>query len=391
MSSKTALVHPKTGKPLRMLSISDIHLVHNNTPTKHITDNIEKEVMTEENKDLDIIFIAGDLFEKEFSAGTDDINIFLLFMGRLLKYCKDNEIKLRVLEGTPRHDAKQPSMVPNINKLREIEADVEYFQFLDVEYIADLNLHVLYIPDEWCNDHDLLEEQISEKLHEKGITQVDVGVFHGVFNYQVVGTPYSSFKFEESYFSQVVRSYIFIGHWHFFTEFKTPSGLQIISMGSFDRLRHGEEDDKGFVTTIGDEWTFHKNPNAFIYKTIRVTKKDTLLDLDRRLESYPEGSFIRLAMAKDHPLNTDFSGIQLRYPEYVITKKMDGDTEKGLAHLLDDTSFNLTTFDFLNKNLKDLVIDRLKEKNNLDEKQLKKLDVFLDIFQGSENKELALE
>lgn len=376
----------KDGKPLKCISLSDIHLVHRNTPTRHICENIETYAMTEENKDADFFIIAGDLFERSFEAGTEELRIFLIFIDKLLVYCYENGIRLRILEGTPRHDCEQPMMIPKLNNIRENKVDLGYFHQLDIEYVPELDVSILYIPDEWCNDHDVLERQIQEKLLEKGLTHVDLGVFHGVFEFQVLGIPYNGFKFKESYFLSLVTGFIFIGHYHSHMSFD-----HILGMGSFDRLNHGQEEDKGYIVTIGNTWGFKKNENAFTYKTLKLTKRDTVIELDKKIEGLPVGSHVRLAMAKDHPLNIDFSSLIVKYIDYRLTKKMDKDSEKSLSHLLNDTTFNLTTFDFLNKNLKDIVIDRLKESHTLSNNQLSKLDGFLELFQGAENKEVILD
>lgn len=366
---------------MKYIVTSDIHFGHRNTPTKHIATNFIKYVLTEENSNADILFIAGDLFDRLIGVNEEPFLSSLKFLSHLLNYCHANNMMLRILEGTGSHDWRQPRIVDELNNIREEPINLKYIDILDIEYIPEFDKYVLYIPDEWSTDHLEVEQQIEEKLNEHGIRQVDMAMLHGQFQYQVAGVPYKGFYYEEEYFLKLVKGFINIGHYHTHTSFD-----RIIAQGSLDRLAHGQEEDKGYVVIEGDKWIFKKNPDAYIYKTIRLTKKETLNDLDTKILAYPEGSHIRLNMAKDHPFNINFAEMKLRYPKYFLTKKLgDPSDNDGITYILDDTDFSLDSFHVLSGSLKDTVREGITKRLTLTDSELARLDKHLEVFNTSDD------
>lgn len=376
----------KKSKVLKYIQTSDNHFGHRRTPMKHLAANFIKSILTKENSDAHILFIAGDLFDRPVEPGSEDMLVFLTFANDLLNYCYKNDILLRVMEGTPSHDWLQPKMLVYLNNFRENKVDLRYFDVLDIEYIERYNINVLYIPDEWCDDHVELERQIDDKLRERSISQVDIAILHGFFEYQLAGIPYNGFRFDSNYFHRIVKGYIHIGHVHTHSNFD-----RIIASGSLDRLVHGEEEEKGYIVVTGDEWEFVPNKDAFIYKTLVLTKRDTYSTLDKKISAYPVGSHIRLRMAKDHPFNIGFSEVRLRYPDYHITKKINSELENDRVTDIINEEFNMHEFDFVSVNLKELVIERIKARETLTSTEEEKLDEYLEVFRGSENKEQDLD
>ena len=82
---------------LKIASLSDIHLGHSNTSTSSIIRNLDNNFIAHpEFKDLDIIFIAGDLFDRLLAH--DDPNrpeIYLWFV-RLCEACAKHDIMVRI-------------------------------------------------------------------------------------------------------------------------------------------------------------------------------------------------------------------------------------------------------------------------------------------------------
>lgn len=300
---------------MKYIVVSDIHLGHIRTPTSHIVTSFNKTVFTEKNKDLDVFFIAGDLFDRLLDFNSLDVREILKFLDTLLSYCTDNNIKLRVLEGTPSHDWQQPEVILKLNEMRKDKCDLKYHKVLDIEYIAEFNKHILYIPDEWSNCHTDIETQIKEKLQEHSISKVDIAILHGAFTYQAPIAKYAGFLYQEDYFLNLVRGYIHIGHYHTHTFFD-----RIIAQGSLDRLAHGEEESKGYVKVEGPNWTFIENPYAHVYRTINVVATTTINTLDKHINQLPKGSHVRLVLSKDHPINIAFQDVKLRYLDYHVRK-----------------------------------------------------------------------
>ena len=301
---------------MKYICTSDIHLGHLNTPTEHIIDSFVKTILTPTNKDIDILYIAGDLFDHLLYLNTKEAQRIVQFFHRLLNYCYQNDIQLRVLEGTPSHDWYQSAMLTKINDVRQNKVDLLYFKTLEIEYNKRHNLHVLYIPDEWCNSDQELHSQIQAKLSERSITQVDTCILHGAFKYQAQAHPSSAYLYDEDYFLSLTRGFIHIGHYHTYNPLD-----RILPNGSLERLAHGEEGDKGYILVNDTNYTFIPNPHATIYKTIELKDSDTdPLKLDKKINKLPPESHVRLIMPDHHPFSQAFKDVKLRYPNHHLKK-----------------------------------------------------------------------
>lgn len=303
---------------MRYAVTSDIHVGHNKTPSAHIAKSFCDTILTDHNKNLDILFIAGDLSDKRIQLDSPQAHAYMQVVIRTLKYCQDNNIILRVLEGTRSHDWLQSAMVPKVNEYLGHPVNVKHINTLDIEYIPQLDKYILYIPDEWCHTQEELDKQITSKLNEHHIEQVDLAILHGQFIYQSKGLNTSAFSYDESYFLKLVKGYIHIGHYHTHTHFD-----RIIAQGSLERLSHGEEEDKGYIRVDNDTWSFIPNTQSYVYKTIKVTPKLTLQKLDKLIFATPPNSHIRLIIPKEHEFNQAFEDIRLRYKSYNLKKQSD--------------------------------------------------------------------
>jgi len=357
--------------------VSDIHLGHQKTPTKHIVINLLSNLLTEENKVLDIIFIAGDIFHRLLDLNSNDSHEIIYFFRSLLHYCSINNIKLRVLEGTPSHDWQQSKILLRLNDT----CDLKYINILDIEYMPDLNINILYIPDEWNNDHSSIEKEINAKLIEYNISKVDIAIMHGQFKYQTLGKMHVGFYYNEEYFNNIVKYYIHIGHYHTYSY-----NGKIIAEGSFDRLSHGEEEDKGYVKAYIDNnicnYEFIINKNAFIYKTINVRKGMTLKKLDDIIFNLPIGSHVRLLMSRDNEFNVNYSEISLRYIGYNIKRLIKEDTENKISvnYILENDEIDFNTDSYSNGDIINSIYDILITKYNFNELDIEKAKEYLDIF-----------
>ena len=359
---------------VKYIHTSDIHLGHRKTPTEHIIHAFVDTILTERNRDVDVIFIGGDLMDRALEFFSKDILLIIPFFGRLLDYCYRNNIKLRLLEGTPGHDWNQIRPLLKLNDIRgEQRADVKHFPVLDVEYMHEFEKYILYIPDEWANTNDEIYQQIDAKLQALGISQVDIAVLHGQFAYQTGGMGHA-LNYDESYFLNLVKGFIHIGHYHTHTTFD-----RIIANGSLDRLAHGEEEDKGYVRSGG----YSSEQHAWICKTIRVTAKATLEKLDATIFSYPKGSYIRLIVPASHPFNITFTELKTRYLDYVLKKNLDDECETETvktAYILPETTLHGQQYFVLDNDIPGLVTASIQSKKTLPDSELGKLIRYLDVF-----------
>lgn len=369
---------------------SDIHLGHSKTPTEHIIRSFKDCILTESNKDCEILFISGDLFDRLLDLNTREVHRIVEFFHSLLNYCFQHHIRLRVLEGTPSHDWQQSQLLVKLNDIREEPVDLKYFKVLDIEHIQALNTHILYIPDEWVNTQQELELQIAEKLNEHAISQVDIAILHGQFAYQVKGKHFSGLFYDEAYFLNLVKGFIHIGHYHTYSYLD-----RIIANGSLERLAHGEEDDKGYVVVTDQSYAFIPNPNAYIYKTISVTKATTIDTLDKIIRKYPPRSHLRLLVDKDHPFSINFQELKVRYPDHHLKKKTKetATADNTVTYILREDELDLSGKFIIDTDIIKAVLTSIEAKHDLtleeSAKLCKYLEVFNDVSEQNDGKELT--
>lgn len=364
---------------MQYLVTSDIHLGHIRTPNNHIISSFKKFILSDKNKNIDILFIAGDMFDRLLDLNSKEVHEIIDLFNNLLTYCFNNNIMLRILEGTPSHDWQQCEILIKLNEIRNNKCNLKYFKHLDIEYIENLDKYILYIPDEWCYDHSDLEKQITQKLSQHNITQVDIAILHGQFKYQLATKKYSGFYFKEEYFLKLVKGYIHVGHYHMFSSFD-----RIIANGSLERLAHGEEKPKGYVLVENNRYSFIENTDSFTYVTINVTNSTTLDKLDKLIYKFNKNSFIRLLVSKDHAFNINFNDLKLRYMDYNIKKivKERIPEVNTITYILTDDVLDFSNTAKLDTSIYNTLINRITSKYKLAESELTKLYNYLEVFKN---------
>lgn len=364
---------------MRYIVTSDIHLGHKNTPTKHIIESFKRVILTQANTCIDALFIAGDFFDHLLYLNTQEAQQIVQFFHYLLSYCHDNNISLKVLEGTPCHDWYQSSMLVKINDVRTKKADLTYVKTLDIIHCTKLNKHILYIPDEWCNSQEQLDLQIKTRLSELGLSKVDITILHGAFKYQAKGIPTSAFLYDEDYFLQLTRGFIHIGHYHVHTSLD-----RIIAQGSLERLAHGEEDPKGCILVNNQTYSFIENTHSYTYKTIQVNNSTDLTKLDKVIHKYPHGSHIRLQLKPEHPFNTIFKELTVRYADYKLKKliKDPASANSSVTYIVSEQSISEPEHLVLETNAHEAVLRGIEAKHQLSPAELLKLHHYLCLLKN---------
>ena len=340
-------------KEIKYLVMSDIHLGHNNTKTDFIIHNLKSFFLTysKELKDIKIIFLAGDIFDRLLTTHSVDYILAYEWLMELYIYCIQHKISLRILEGTPSHDWKQATMFNSIIKKINKQADFKYIDTLYIERNIELGINILYIPDEYRPKSSTTYLEVLKLLKENNLEQVDIAIMHGQFKYQLPILLESSH--DENDYLKIVKHFIHIGHIH------TPSTFnRIIANGSFDRLKHGEEESKGAIlVTLNDKnnnFIFLENKKAKIYKTIDFTTEEELF---KTIKGLPKDSYIRLQI-NDKLDVTDNLLNKLKKMSLNVKLVINSKKEEEKKFLTDKT---LDTFTITKDNISELVIDYLKK------------------------------
>lgn len=377
-------------KQIQYLVLSDIHLGNKRNPTTNIIKNLDIffDDYTTKSKflSLDIIFIAGDLFDTLLDFSSNDIHEITLWLGRLLNFCNRFNIKLRILEGTPSHDNGQSKIVTTLDILTcvfnmspTIKTDVKYINTLFIETIVDLGLTVLYLPDEWSYSSEDTLNQVRELLLSNNLQTVDISIQHGLYNYQLKDVPCGNIKHSEEDYLLLVKYFINIGHIHVFSTYD-----RIIAQGSFDRIAHGEESPKGAVlctiNSFGDSYfTFIENKHAKVFKTVELRYKDitkNLLKINKEIVDLPDDSYIRISAKRDNPIFDGFDKLRLDYPTFTFTKHRLDDVEETLTKaVINDPDY--TPITITEENIARLLLNEINTKYTLTSKQLNLLTELL--------------
>lgn len=372
-------------KDIKCLCISDVHLGNARNTTKEIINNLDVffSHYTRDSQfiDLDIIFIAGDLFDLLLSCSGTEFSDILLWQGRLINFCARYNIKLRILEGTPSHDWKQSRNALAVHSLTQVPVDFKYVETLHIEYIEEYDCNILYVPDEWNADTSVTLEQVKSMMYDMKLKQVDIAIMHGSFDHQLPSAAHNAPRHDATSYLSLVKHYICIGHIHIHSVFE-----RILAQGSFDRISHNEEEPKGGIlfniSEKGDSFFFIENKGAKIFKTIVLKHKDldrSLLQIDKALKNIPDNSYVRIKALKDHPLYVAFDELKVKFPMYVFTKTNIEDEEdrnsvvRNAVNL--DKTYNPVT---INKdNIVTLVMQEVKLKHNLPQDKLELLNSML--------------
>lgn len=255
---------------IKMAELSDLHLGHPNTPTSLMVACLLRMFPDNETTaDLDIIYLAGDVFDRQLNMSDDDVFHIHSWICLFLSLCKKYDIIVRVLEGTPSHDWKQSKWFVEINDKYGIGCDVRHMTMLSIEHIDKLNIDVLYIPDEWSSSCAETQRQVTVLLKQYGLEQVDFTVMHGAFPHQMPPNLHGRLDLHDSaFYLAITRYFVFVGHIHLRSQYD-----RILSAGSTNRIAHGEESNKGHyrVTARANgvhDIDFIVNKDAMLYITV---------------------------------------------------------------------------------------------------------------------------
>lgn len=373
-------------KDIKYLVISDIHLGHSKTKSEEIIEHLDVFFHHYQSNtvfaQLDIIFIAGDLFDNLLDFANRDIPYISLWLSRLVVFCSTHDIKLRILFGTPSHDWNQSRIAETLVTMIDKPIDFKYVDTLYIEHMTDLDLTILYVPDEWTPNTDLTFSQVQTLMKEKGLFEVDIAMMHGCFNYQLKGIPGHIQRHEEANYLSIVKYFISIGHFHVFSTYE-----RIIAQGSFDRLAQGEEGPKGGVviqiTKDGDmRFDFIENKLAKIYKTIEFRSYDIdkcTEKLEKFLKKLPYDSYVRIRAAKDHPFYSGLDSLKLKHLDFNFSR-ISLDKEDRNYQLLNtvEAPADYTPLTITRDNIKTLLLDAVTSKYTLTQPQLELLDDILE-------------
>lgn len=349
---------------IKCASSSDHHLGHRNTPTSHILKNLRSAFPgTAETADLDLILFGGDLFDRLLTMDDPNIPLIKNWVNSFLRMCKEANIIVRFMRGTPSHDWNQNWITVAEDTDSAIGANVKYIDTLSIEYIEELGIHVLYVPDEWRPEPDDVWAEVLQLLQEKGLSHVDITVLHGAFDYQLPEHVKVPKHIPERYMG-ITRGYVLGAHIH------KPStyGENLLVNGSFDRISHGEEEDKGhWRFSLFSDGTrkakFVVNENARKYVTVDCSGMpvdDAIKSIRERLRGLPAEANVRIKAGRGDPISAALELMRKDFPTYNWSSKVTEEVSTQ-PKLLVDHRASFRQLNITPENLEDLLMERLAQ------------------------------
>ena len=230
---------------------SDFHIGNKRLSHDNFLLNVETYLYPE-LRDCDVFIIAGDFFDRMLKLDEKATHVAVKVINDILEIGQINKMAIRVLRGTFTHDKNQNELFWTLAEGMDI--DLDYISSLSISTIKkEMRLKVLYIPDNlvYQSSSDCIAA-IKELLRNANWDKVDFVVGHGYFQHvlpkNIPHEPKCTFRVDQ--FNDIVKYYILMGHVH------TPSKYaNCYYCGSFERLAHGEEENKGFLTLTYDKDT----------------------------------------------------------------------------------------------------------------------------------------
>lgn len=241
-----------------ILAISDVHLGCPRLDSRKLHERFIKFLYPKITSDIDILFICGDFFDSGLSMNSVAAMEAMSIIRELKELCCRVGCDLRILRGTFTHDRRQP-MHFTYNVSAE-DKRVRLFDTMSVEYHEKTGLNILYIPDNIpTNDR---YKDIRDLLDAHNLDKVDIIIHHGYFQHMLPpNIPAPNGCLDQEKLSKFVKGCVLNGHVHLTSIFRN-----VISIGSFDRLVHGEEGPKGFYRIDIDKgeykFSFIENEDA---------------------------------------------------------------------------------------------------------------------------------
>lgn len=310
-------------KHFKGLLTTDHHCLNPRTPTRHILGNLDTFYYKDNNlAEIDFSVMCGDFFDDLAPANDPNMMMCQRWIKKHLQICHEKKVHVRILEGTSSHDWGQPEVF-DVLKPKDTPY-IKYINTLSIEYIPELDINVMYVPDNFGHTStEIIYDQALKLLAEHNLTQVDFIFLHGGFDYQLPpiankkGSLYDSVKW-----SALAKHAIFSGHIH-----KPSQKLNINCGGSFDRISFGEMHPKGgyrFQFNKDDfKVQFWENKNALIYDKILINKDMDAKQISKELNNYlakrpPTNTHIRLVGGLSSVTSPLINDYKEQYPQYIF-------------------------------------------------------------------------
>lgn len=255
---------------ISLLAISDVHIGCPRLDPVLLHEKFKKYLYPCITSNISILFVCGDFFDTLLTLNAHAAFEAMCIIRELKELCRKVGCDLRVLRGTYTHDRDQPMHFVNGEDAND--NSVRVFTSLTLEHHDKTGLNVLYIPDN-LKSQDIYED-IRKLLASHNLEKADILIHHGYFKHMLPealitkGLPAGCLEADK--ISKYVSGCVLNGHVHQSSVYRN-----VISVGSFDRLAHGEEEPKGFFRVDVEDgkykFSFIENKMATKFLTFNLS------------------------------------------------------------------------------------------------------------------------
>lgn len=279
-----------------IISIADIHF-------GKIDPKVQYEILEEQFLQrieqlplVDLIVVAGDLYDRKFMADSNPITYATLFVGRLMEISRTKNASVILLAGTKSHDADQLNVFYHYQNNPFYKAYV--IETLNILHIEGMS--ILCIPELYGVDEKIYESYLYRDYY-------DMAIMHGTIKGAVYGDNVKESRLFTINDFQYCCGPIVSGHVHTGGCFDSD----FYYTGSPIRTSFGEENAKGFLITL---YNLDTRKYYMHLETIQSFRYDTI-NIDDILLSDPQGvieyinnlkknngiDYLRICIGSDYP------------------------------------------------------------------------------------------
>lgn len=359
--------------PYAGLTLSDVHLGHQRTPTEKIAENLRLHFIPL-IKTVKVLIISGDYFDRLLTASSHQYRTILGVTVEIIAECEKHRVAIRVLKGTPGHDYEQSSLFQNFSNFTTL--DVKYFDDITIELNGPGGFSYLYIPDEIDDTTEITKERIKQLMRSMGLKQVDIVVMHGAFEYQLPKGIIANFH-DIDFFNSIAKYVVFNGHIH-----EHSTNGKVVVPGSFDGTTFADKSPKGFIWWCINKdkfkFKFIKNLTQQVYKTITFKTLDDAVVLKRiakEVEGLVDGSRIRIMASVGSFVATFEPTLTKKYPQFIWQFDEKGGKQKSLD-FTDDIRSGTVAVSITPENVSSLISEQLASHD------IKNIEKHLSVLEG---------
>lgn len=258
----------------KMVSVADLHFGNPRVGAEQLYLKLRKFVYPE-LKEAHLITVNGDIYDQLLTVGSKAHRFASQFIADLFTISARTGMQVRILHGTFTHDRDQLSVFETLavpgarfKIINNIECE-EIGEFRSGMEELTMKLRVAYLPDNlpYKRSEEAIDH-LKRVMTVVGYNSVDMVVGHGAFEHTMPADsqhkPPCLYTLDQ--FDRLVdHGPIVMGHIH------TPGRKRnCYYCGSFDRMAHGEEEDKGFYIFTREDREVNSWRSKFVVNTLSM-------------------------------------------------------------------------------------------------------------------------